>query len=540
MGVPSLCHYYYKKYNKTNELSIEPSELSNINVSDLFFDYNAAIHPCAHQILSANHDKYLLIDNLDVRLELIEKDIITNCINYTRLIISQVSPENVFLVIDGVAPRSKMNQQRERRYKSEFLRKPDEIPLWDSNNITPGTKFMDKLIQELKKLDTYILSDSNEPGEGEHKIMKIIEKNKRENNSKTLIYGLDGDLIFLSILHKFSDDIILIRDNSLNSTLSDNKKVIDFVNIKNLKEYIYNDFSSTLKQIKYNTNYIVKNNLIDDYVFLCFFLGNDFLEHLPSLYIKKNGIETLIKAYSNAYKGNYLINFNELTLNKGYIINTDFLRDILYQLKNHESYFFKNYNSEFFTESALTDVIQKDEKVCFYDGSINDSNTNLLDLKTRNYKQKYNLYYDIKSNEIKEVCLNYIEGLLWIFYYYKGHVHQNWSWYYRYHNSPFCSDLFEFVKNNPKLIDNLDFIKDKPFSPIKQLCLVLPKKSLLSILKALDYNNEHSLILFINNKTSNNKYYPEKLFIDIINKRYLWQSKIFFENINDNIIDLFI
>ena len=137
------------------------------------------------------------------------------------------------------------------------------------------------------------------------------------------------------------------------------------------------------------------------------------------------------------------------------------------------------------------------------------------------------------------MCFNYIEGLIWIFFYYKGHCHENWSWIYKYHNSPFCSDLFEFVKNNSKLIVNIDFKKDNSYSPIKQLCLVLPKKSLLYILKELDYNDQHPLILFIN-KESNEKYYPNKLFIDIINKRYLWQSKIFFENIDDNIIDLFI
>lgn len=106
----------------------------------------------------------------------------------------------------GVAPRAKMNQQRARRFRSardaqieneareEIMRQREEVgeiiddavrnkKTWDSNAITPGTPFMDKLAAALRywtafKLATdpgwknlqVIISDAPVPGEGEHKI----------------------------------------------------------------------------------------------------------------------------------------------------------------------------------------------------------------------------------------------------------------------------------------------------------------------------------------------------------------------------------
>ena len=153
MGIPS----YYKNIIQDYPEIIEPYEKCDIYVDHLFFDLNCAIHPCCANKTNEN----------DMYDSIFEK--IKECIALTK--VSQL----VYIAIDGPAPRTKMEQQRQRR-----LRSLQEEKVWDTNQITPGTPFMNQLSiylhRRCKELNIdWIISDSNEPGEGEHKIMKYMD-----------------------------------------------------------------------------------------------------------------------------------------------------------------------------------------------------------------------------------------------------------------------------------------------------------------------------------------------------------------------------
>merc|ERR1712066_714663 len=59
-------------------------------------------------------------------------------------------------------------------------------------------------------------------------------------------------------------------------------------------------------------------NIIDDWVLLCFFVGNDFLPHLPSLDIKEGAIDKLVGIYKKVVRetGGYMTRDGVANLNR--------------------------------------------------------------------------------------------------------------------------------------------------------------------------------------------------------------------------------
>jgi 5'-3' exoribonuclease 1 len=338
MGIPKYFRYISLQYkenqgnqgNQGNQSNTEKDIINNLDDSyvgkfdNLYLDLNCLIHPVLRKIKFISDTQFF---------DEGAKNILTEIGN----IITLIKPKtNVFIAIDGVAPRAKMEQQRRRRYKSQFEKWLSE-PIykkynltapkqWDTNAISPGTDFMDKLddyltshIGYLKNMTTanIIFSGSREVGEGEHKIMKYIRDVKNQSKLYShLVYGLDADLIMLSMLFPEDVKISLLREAvHLGKVIPDKYIIFDTNEFKNA---VYNDIMNRYKQFKEKDGNLEteeniindpndnnektvfvpeKKYIIQDYVVLCFIFGNDFIPHCYWLTLDENGMNTVLDLY---------------------------------------------------------------------------------------------------------------------------------------------------------------------------------------------------------------------------------------------------
>jgi len=310
----------------------------------LYLDMNGIVHPCTHPEGKSAPET--------------EEEMMAEVFKYTERVVNMIRPRKLLMMaIDGVAPRAKMNQQRSRRFRSaqdakilqdqreeelEERRKrgqasEDEVvkKSWDSNAITPGTPFMDLLASSLRywiaqKLNTdpgwknlcVVLSDASVPGEGEHKIMDYIRRKRsdpnHDPNMKHVIYGLDADLIMLSLAthephFKVLREDVFAQDSKNKGchrcgqeghfaanckgeppkeVKSSGKKPFIFLDVPTLREYLAVELQTPSTSFPFDLE-----RAIDDWVFLIFFVGNDFLPHLPSLEIREGAIDTLLRIW---------------------------------------------------------------------------------------------------------------------------------------------------------------------------------------------------------------------------------------------------
>lgn len=466
MGIPSYFSNVIKRHGK---IVREITSYRNGFFTNLYMDCNSII--------------YDAVRNIDYSSSY-ETDIIRKVIHKIEQYIELIGPSNtIYIAFDGVAPFAKMNQQRTRRFKGDFISnnsfvKPVETTQWSTSNITPGTNFMNKLSetinshfmgnQEKYGAKELIVSASDERGEGEHKIFEYIrEKNKNDENM--LLYGLDSDLIMLTIFNrKFYDGGYIFREAP------------EFMNVKsninkNDKEPYVLDIEGMCTQLVYEMD--CNNNefkRVYDYVFMCFLLGNDFLPHFPGLNIRTHGIETLMVTYRNTI-GN---KSNLYIINEDMTINWRVFKRLISQLAKHEhEYILDEYTSRdrFSKKHWKVSTEKEREYTLNCVPLIERSQEVYISPKHKFWERRYYVsLLDInRDNEsLKTVCNNYIEGLEWTLKYYCGKC-PNWKWNYKYSYPPLFVDLINFLPDF-----SMEFIttNNTSFSSDVQLAYVLPPR----------------------------------------------------------------
>ena len=231
-------------------------------------------------------------------------------------------------------------------------------------------------------------------------------------------------------------------------------------------------------------------NKVYDYIFICFFLGNDFLPHFPSLNIRTGGIDKMLNAYKATIK------IDEF-LTDGKTIQWSNVRKLIsFLAKQEEQYIIAEHkardrgenNNRHFSKNANKTTAADDEFKKFENTPQTDRDLEKYinpfkpSWQQRYYRSLLGIRSDTTGLLTKDVAINYLQGLEWTMKYYTTGC-ADWRWQYKYNYPPLLQDLIKHVPLFPT-----EFVPGKPFNPvteITQLCYVLPKASLSLLPKGL-------------------------------------------------------
>ena len=471
-----------------------------------------------------------------------------------------------------------MNNQRERRYKfvdevrlfkDKASRTGQQIPssYFDPNAISPGTQFMLELNVQLEafiiaKMETdpnwrkleVVLSGVDVPGEGEHKMMQYIRERQGEN-IRHCLYGLDADLIILG-LATHQQNVVILREEVNITYIRENppRKLIgvppkyQLICLNLVREYLQLDFAQLPA--------IDLERLIDDFILIVAFVGNDFIPRLPTFEISEGSINFLIETYKSMWsQAGYLSNegivqwpalarflaelpqyelkaLEERVSSKKKVRTNEPMPSTSSKQLTVKNLYFEGVNETYVKSKSHPKTAEEllDDPVDPPEAPITDSHLaetlkttlksgGIQQIKTRYYQEYFG--FDVTQEpglfQVRDVIREYLRGLQWVlFYYYRGCP--DWEWFYRYHYGPMISDFQEVGELMAVPLDSeMSFTLHTPYTPLHQLLTVLPPDS--SNLLPVSYRT-------IPNSPEYRDMFPErpKVEYDFLCARIGWQS----------------
>ncbi|OUC39935.1 XRN 5'-3' exonuclease, partial [Trichinella nativa] len=283
--------------------------------------------------------------------------------------------------------------------------------------------------------------DSNCITPGEHKILAFIRFMRSQadydSNTTHCIHGLDADLIFLGMA-------------------------------------MHEPYFSILREEQVKPDVYDEEKIIDDWIFMSFFIGNDFIPNVPMLITNENALPNVWLAYQNAFP------------------NMDVLTEEESDMSLHS--LFRKYRASY-------------------------------------YKKKMSIAED-DCSALQNVITNYVEALQWILYYY-FHGVPSWKWFYGFHYAPFASDLCDFNVEEISFELGEPFL---PFQQMLAVLppssrKLLPEPYQVCIALFLHKIMERTKKLFMNFYA-----YPEDVERDMNGKRYEWECILKLPFIDEEIL----
>jgi 5'-3' exonuclease len=353
-----------------------------------------------------------------------------------------------------------------------------------------------------------ILSDGAVPGEGEHKFLDLIRKmrvQKKYKNDVIYIYGKDADLIVLAVSTQKSN-IHIMREVQSESDYELKKMYESYefldLNIDNLRIGFNDEITKSFP----GNHGFNKMRILNDYIFLTFLVGNDFVMSMPFLKVRKDGLKTLIAIYHDIKLNHedYLVLYDQDIKNDIPKINISFLQELFLEISKKEDFLMKKQQEEvnrlmrggvqdrrmtaeaMMTPNEIYESRYIHLEVChpqhpMYSKYFEDFMK--IDYK-KNYEAWKELYYntylgvnktDMESYErVRMNCVkNYLESLMFSLKYYFCGV-PSWTWHYKFRVSPLPSDVYHALKSDIFNPNDFVFHLGEPYTPFQQLMLILP------------------------------------------------------------------
>ncbi|KAG8670027.1 5'-3' exoribonuclease 2 [Fusarium poae] len=348
---------------------------------NLYLDMNGIVHPCSHP-----EDRPAPKDEEEMMMEVFRyTDRVVNMVRPRKILmiaVDGVAPRAKMNQQRSRRFRSAQEAQEKEQDKQELIKMLKQQnggnltaesletvtkKAFDSNSITPGTPFMDILALSLRywcqyKLNTdpgwaklkIIISDATVPGEGEHKIMNFVRSQRaspdHDPNTRHVIYGLDADLIMLGLathephFRVLREDVFFQDQKARLCKLCGQKghdaqncrgeekkkdgehdekdkgvalKPFIWLHVAVLREYLEVELGVPNLPFRFDLE-----RAVDDWIFMCCFVGNDFLPHLPALEIREHGIDTLTKIWKDnlPVMGGYVTKDGHIDLERAQVI----------------------------------------------------------------------------------------------------------------------------------------------------------------------------------------------------------------------------